>query len=89
MTELDDLEAVVRLACLTEDRSNSEHRSLLRIAKKVDRERNANVITNKAMWGRHAGSTRSVRQRPESNLAGLVEETLSRDGGLFEMAAET
>lgn len=75
MTLADDAAAVIALACLTEDRTRGEQAALRRWAKKVDRERNANIVTNKRMWGLHAGTDRAVRQLSESRLLALVEET--------------
>lgn len=71
----DDLEAVIRLACLTEDRTDAEQRAMLRVARKLDAERNANVTGNHRMWGVYAGSTSAQLQRPMSRLEQLVEET--------------
>lgn len=47
---LDDLVTVVRLACLTEDRSNTEQRALLRVARKADTIWNKS--TNGSTWER-------------------------------------
>lgn len=47
MTKLEDLAAVVELACLIEDRSDAEQRALLRTAMQVDNERNKFTVTNK------------------------------------------
>ena len=46
MTALDDLELVVSLACLTEDRTPLEQRALLRVAVKIEAERNATTTAN-------------------------------------------
>lgn len=46
MTALDDLETVLSLAMLTEDRTNQEQDAMLRVAAKIDAERNAMVVTN-------------------------------------------
>lgn len=51
MAHADDLELVVRLACLTEDRARDEQRALLRLAVKVEAEYNASTTRNmKARW---------------------------------------
>ena len=50
MTNLDDLVAVVRLACLVEDRTNAEQIALLRVARKADKEWNAMTATNRHTW---------------------------------------
>ena len=46
MTALDDLETVLSLAMLTEDRTDKEQDAMLRVAAKIDAERNALVVTN-------------------------------------------
>lgn len=46
MTALDDLEAVVILACTVEDRCPQEQRALLRVAMKVEAERNKSTTRN-------------------------------------------
>jgi hypothetical protein len=46
VSQLDDLRAVIELACLTEDRSNDEQKALLRLAVKCDREANRLTATN-------------------------------------------
>lgn len=46
MTALDDLETVVSLALLTEDRTPQEQRALLRVAVRVEKERNASTTRN-------------------------------------------
>lgn len=52
MTKLDDLETVVRLACLIEDRAPTEQRALLNVAASVEQERNATTTRNlRARWG--------------------------------------
>lgn len=43
---LDQLAVVVELACLTDDRTNNEQRSLLQVAAKVDRQRALETTTN-------------------------------------------
>lgn len=75
MTVADDITVAIRLACLTEDRSDLEQRALLRIARSVDNELNANVVTNRRMWGDRAGSVDAVRQLPSSDLEGEVAGT--------------
>lgn len=75
MTVRDDLETVVNLACLIEDRTDNEQRALLRVARRVDKESNANVIRNRRMWGAQAGFDGAERQMPLSDLEGLAEET--------------
>lgn len=51
----EDLAAVVELACLTESRTNAEQKSLLAVAERLDKKRNAKVGSNLhpakgAMW---------------------------------------
>lgn len=51
----DDLVLVLRLACLTEHRDNAEQKALLAAAERLDKKRNAKVVTNVhpangAMW---------------------------------------
>lgn len=58
----DDLVAVVRLACLTEDRANAEQRSLLAVAERCDTELNKHTTTNK---------------RCEKNRAEAVEQVVA------------
>jgi hypothetical protein len=84
VSNTDDLTTVIRLACLTEDRSDAEQRALLRVARKVDQEVNANVTGNDRMWD-HAGSTRAVRLLPESILELEVEQTRLLDDGQHEV----
>ena len=47
MTVHDNLAAVVRLACLTEDRTDGEQRALIEVAWRLDIEHNALVVTNR------------------------------------------
>lgn len=44
MSNAADLTTVIRLACLTEDRSDAEQKALLRIADRVDFEHNKNTV---------------------------------------------
>ncbi len=51
----EDLAHVIGLACLTESRTNDEQRSLLAVAERLDKKRNAKVTMNMypakgAMW---------------------------------------
>ena len=46
MTAAQDLAIIVDLACLTEDRSRTEQRALLAVAKRVDKAINAQTGTN-------------------------------------------
>lgn len=46
MSVLTDLRAVIELACLTEDRTDAEQRSLLALAMKADNEANRLTTTN-------------------------------------------
>lgn len=46
MTNLDDEATAIALACMTEDRTTSEQRSLLRLAMRVERERNKATSAN-------------------------------------------
>lgn len=50
MTVLDDQVTVMRLACLTEARTDSEQKAMLRVARKLDREWNEITTLNKATW---------------------------------------
>jgi hypothetical protein len=65
VTALDDLETVLDLAALTEDRSDREQDAMLRVAAKIDAERNAPTVTNR-------------RTGPASDLYSVVAD--SRDG---------
>lgn len=47
MSAAENLAVVLDLACLTEDRTNQEQDALLRVAARVDAQRNALVGTNK------------------------------------------
>lgn len=52
MAALDDLETVLQVACLTEDRSPVEQRALLRVAVKIEAARNASTTQAlTARWG--------------------------------------
>ncbi len=62
MSRADDLAMVIALACLIEDRTNQEQLALLRVATRVDNERNAVIVTNR-------------RTGPPSELASHVRET--------------
>lgn len=84
MTGADDLTAVIHLACLIEDRTDNEQRALLRVARKVDQEINANVIGNHRMWS-VGGDTGAVRLLPESNLVAEVEQTRVLQDGQREV----
>ena len=73
---LEDLAAVVKLACLTEDRTGPEQRALLNLARKVDRAWNTTM--NRKTWERvdHGPHRPAVRLlRPLSSLEALVEST--------------
>lgn len=48
MTRNEQLEMVVRLACLTEHRTDQEQRALLAIAWRCDMENNRQTVTNRA-----------------------------------------
>jgi len=50
VSNLDDLVTVIRLACMTEDRSDTEQKALLRLARKADKEWNAMTVTNRKTW---------------------------------------
>lgn len=90
-----DLEAVVRLACLTEHRDNAEQSALLRVAARVDRARNSQVSSNVAlrgdpdsdkMWrdtGRNdeKGERIFARIRPESRLEREVDASRVLEDG--------
>lgn len=47
MSAVDDLALAVGLACLTEDRDDREQDALLRLAARVDTQRNALTVTNR------------------------------------------
>lgn len=70
MSRTDDLERVVRLACLTEDRDSDEQRALLAVAASVESELNKSTTRNmQARWG-----------LPASTLTDLVDETYQPEG---------
>ena len=75
MSRRDDLEMVVRLACMTEDRTDAEQRALVRVAAKLDREVNrvtpGNPTWNGDWW----------QARPLSVLAQEADETRVLDEG--------
>lgn len=75
MNWLERDQIVLRLAILTEDRTNQEQKALLSFAERLDKDLNRNTVTNKAMWGPNAGSKDAERQRPLSNLIAEVEAT--------------
>ena len=85
MTALDDLTVAVELACLTEDRTDAEQRALLRVARRIDEDRNANVVGNRWAWGDRAGGMSSVVQRRLSTLERQVEATRVLDEGQREV----
>lgn len=78
MTALDDLRAVIGLACLTEDRSDDEQRALLRVAARVDNECNALTTTNPRCT-RIASRLRGLG--PATQFAALVDSTRVLDVG--------
>lgn len=84
MTTTDDLTTVIRLACLTKDRADNEQRALLRVARKVDQEVNANVTGNHRMW-HLAGSTYATRILPESVLEQEVDQTRVLEDGQHDV----
>ena len=70
MSRFDDLECVVRLACLTEHRDSDEQRALLAVAARVESELNKSTTRNMtARWG-----------QPASTLTDLVEDTYVPEG---------
>lgn len=78
MTAHDDLVEVVRLACLTADRSDVEQRALLRVAERLDRAANRDTTTNQrsgpaSRLYREAEATRELvdDQRPQAKQATL------------------
>lgn len=75
MSVNEEWELVVRLACLTEDRTDGEQRALLNRAFELDCEHNKNVGGNHAVWGDHAGSVKAVPVRPPLDLVALVDGT--------------
>lgn len=85
MTVADDVTSVIMLACLTEDRTDAEQRAMLRVARSVDSEMNANVSGNHRMWGVHAGSIHAQQARPFSQLEQTVEATRVLQDGQREV----
>lgn len=49
MTRNDELAAVIRIACLTECRTNAEQRALIALAWSCDVEHNKLTVTNRAL----------------------------------------
>lgn len=47
MTNAFDLAQTIALACETGDRTDPEHKALLRVAERLDTERNANTTSNR------------------------------------------
>lgn len=62
MTRLDDLEMVVQLAMLTEDRTDAEQRALLRVCDDIDKERNKLTVVRT----NHTGTSRLYDEAQES-----------------------
>lgn len=81
MSVNDDLTVVISLACLTEDRTDAEQRCLLRVARKLDAQVNANVVDNRAVWGNGGGASSATLLRPLSNLEHQVDRTRVLDEG--------
>lgn len=50
MTRNDQLATVIRLACLSEDRSDQEQRALIALAWESDRAHNRNTVSNRGRW---------------------------------------
>lgn len=71
MSRTDDLEVVVRLATLTEDRDPAEQRALIAVAASVENDLNTATTRNlRARWG-----------RPASELVDLVVATYAPSEG--------
>lgn len=85
MSALDDLASVVELACLTEDRTDGEQRALLRVARRIDQDTNANVVGNHRYWGDRAGSMSATVQRRLSTLERGVEASRVLDDAQREV----
>lgn len=85
MSARDDLATVVELACLTEDRTDAEQRALLRVARRLDEDANANTVGNHKWWGLNAGSVTALVQRRLSTLERHVEATRVLDEGQHEV----
>lgn len=75
MTRNEQLALVIRLACLTEDRTDAEQRALLDFAWKCDVEHNQNTTGNRE------------REKPDFVLQDLVNEVVeTRDPGQRALA---
>lgn len=72
MTRLADREAVLRLACLIEDRTVGEQLAMLREAVDIDVQHNAQVVTN-SLWRYQGGQW--WRTGPLSRLVDEVRST--------------
>jgi hypothetical protein len=78
MTRWEDEETVIRLACLIEDREDSEQRSMLRMAARLDQEYNRATTSNKkGPWDMDRPDP--IQVRPVSRLYDLVQETRTVD----------
>lgn len=73
MTRAERMEMVVRLACLTESRTNQEQRALLEVARTLDTE--VNRVQRRA-FAKAVGNAHVGRRLPNpSDLEGLVDTT--------------
>lgn len=94
MSRWEDEETVLRLACLTESRADSEQRCMLRIAARLDHEHNRQTTTAIRQFGVWDPSTVSItaagvhseaRQlKPLSALYDLVQDTRVIEEGVGE-----
>lgn len=79
MTKNEELALVIRLACLTEDRTDAEQRALISYAWRCDIDHNADTVENRG---------RGPRSKPGFELQDLVTEVVEtrepgqRGGGL-------
>lgn len=51
MRRLEEMRVVLEVACLTSDRSFAEHKAMLSLAKKLDKEANAQTTANQQLRG--------------------------------------
>ena len=78
-TRADKLALVIELACITEDRSDQEHRALLDTARRCDDERNR---ARRRAFDLAQGIGSHLLTMPDpSNLEALVDETRQLEDG--------
>lgn len=80
-TALEGFDIVLRLACLTECRTDAEQRALLATAYRVDTDINRCMTNNRTMWASLNRAPWMYRLKPLSRMVELVEQTRVLEDG--------